>query len=716
MSHTLKASQHTIRKYTRQARTGQKFHSTATNAAAAEAYANLRAAAWAEAPSLVADMPLHQFTQSGLSDRYDAAKYVGDFDVSVFAQHAYATAACYSLKIPDDAQAGDPCDIEALRLNAFGDRWLQDGAIIAIHVTDSPTPPADWADILTAADAQTDPLMAVTPSNTGPDSREEITLTPAAPVPVDAYLHIVIRLADYLTHRGAWIEGSAIIAAQTIEVDYTRAVTPDPVPVDLYAPMRAAGPRKMVIFQHTNDSLLDPWLRKAWGTGMLTRGRIALSTATPATYDEPAAYILSPQSSLAGTDIIARGTILPLHVPANNVTAGRAWITVKGTVSGASPVRLSLYSAEPDPAAAATWEGTGANCVGTIVLAGLANNQVIGIPLARAVNGDLWAVAGIAEVVAADHTGISGWTDAEGFDFADAHIASARHESDHDTEWAAFDGEATGGLLFPLLLGSSTQPEHYALSRNGAAYRDRTSYADWAVAPASAAITSASGAADYVAVVSSFNQIGVAGTLLPAGMLDDIAALDADPIVAIAATASGLLVMQFDSVAEETYLAFCGDLKTLFTRHAAWSDPVKISGGGGIVVAVLDGAIARVDGPSVLLAGAAVTAVEALASVVDIRASETHIIARHADDTVSVISNTSGSGYDAGHGIDTSGWTGVVEIAAARNAVFGRQTDGTLLRSGILGWADFTEADARGVTMLTGSGYRRAALRLAPTA
>lgn len=229
-------SKHIIRRQILQARTVSPVAVTATAAAAELAYAALQSAAWRPAASGPANLPAHNWAQSGLSDFYDAAKYCGDFDAETMRQHAYACAADYVIKVPDDAQTGDPCDLVSLAVRAYGDRWLANGAIVAAIPSASATPPT-WANVLAAVTA-TAPVMAVTPSNTGTDSAADITLAFPAATAATAYIHLVVYLADYETVRGAWIEGSAMLVESSIAVEYSRTVVADDIATPVALPTR----------------------------------------------------------------------------------------------------------------------------------------------------------------------------------------------------------------------------------------------------------------------------------------------------------------------------------------------------------------------------------------------------------------------------------------------------------------------------------------------
>lgn len=238
-------SRHVIRRYVLQARTPIPVATTATAAAAEIAYAALQTASWrpAAAGTGSSNLPPHHWSQTGLEDSYDAAKFCGDFDSATMRQHAYACAADYVIKVPQSAITGEPCDLVSLMVRAHGDRWLADGAIIAAIPSNDVAPPA-WDDIL-AAITSSPPILAVTPANDGADTTSDVTMSFPAATTATAYIHLVIRLADYTTVRGAWIEGSAMIAETSIAVEYSRDVSADPIAIPPVLPTRTIAFRSI---------------------------------------------------------------------------------------------------------------------------------------------------------------------------------------------------------------------------------------------------------------------------------------------------------------------------------------------------------------------------------------------------------------------------------------------------------------------------------------
>ena len=220
MATTLKIQRFT--RYVRQGRTAEKVSVLTMPAATQQAYDALVSANWRRVDDKMASLPRHNWAQTGFSNQYDASKYCGDYANSY--QNAYATAVCYAIRMPADAFVDIPAKIVSLSIPAYGDRWLTEGCDIGVYLSASATPP-DWDSV---PDASLTGQMAVVPSNTGTDSYLKLSFDwSLAPKDAPIYLHITLRLTDYLTHRLSWIEGGAMLDGDNIEVAFDRDVIPD---------------------------------------------------------------------------------------------------------------------------------------------------------------------------------------------------------------------------------------------------------------------------------------------------------------------------------------------------------------------------------------------------------------------------------------------------------------------------------------------------------
>lgn len=226
---------------------------TAMKAMTMTAYQRMASSSWLAVDEQTSDLPPHKYDQTGHLNTYDAAKYCGDYANGK--QKAYACAACYSIRLPADARGASPAKVEAIIASVYGDRWLAEGAVVSAFLSVNESPP-DWATIVdntsslastpdpapaidevTVPDWQS-PLRASVRSNAGPDHRYDAVITANVPSNATAYLHIVIRLSDYISvpkitlpdgtqKDSSWIEGGAAIDGATLQVQFDRVVLLD---------------------------------------------------------------------------------------------------------------------------------------------------------------------------------------------------------------------------------------------------------------------------------------------------------------------------------------------------------------------------------------------------------------------------------------------------------------------------------------------------------
>lgn len=214
---------------------------------AATAYAALLAAAWTDstdAPS----MPVHDNGQVSNKEipSGDAFKCGYGYDASARTERAAAGAVCYSFQLPSAMVAEtDAAAVTGLTVRVIGDRYLDAGARVFVALTGSAQPPA-LAEMLGAEAASA--VVCATSGQTAADGetplapnkrsgvRADAEITPATPLAAPegataAYLHVCLALVDYTTTRGAWIEGGAMLAPDTLRVTFDREVEVAPANV-----------------------------------------------------------------------------------------------------------------------------------------------------------------------------------------------------------------------------------------------------------------------------------------------------------------------------------------------------------------------------------------------------------------------------------------------------------------------------------------------------
>ena len=225
------------------ARHGMRGASDLTSCTAMEAMTTLAfermvASGWTPLDEEDSDLPPHRYSQSGFQDGYDAAKFCGDYAAGK--QRAYASAVCYTIRIPADARAGTVAKMLGVSAALYGDRWTECGAVLVAIPSASAAPP-DWAGVLAAVHSSPNPVTAVDDpdptgqaplrklvrSNAGADTSFDAVLPLGAGVDATEYLHVVLRLGDYIAAHGAWIEGGAMLDGTTLSVAFDREVAAD---------------------------------------------------------------------------------------------------------------------------------------------------------------------------------------------------------------------------------------------------------------------------------------------------------------------------------------------------------------------------------------------------------------------------------------------------------------------------------------------------------
>lgn len=199
---------------------------------AREAYEAMCAAKWVRSDD-AADLPAHDFVAvSPVAG--DAYRQTWGYDAAARTQRSATGAVCYSVKIPSDALTGEVCSVVSVAAALTGDRWLDGGAIVSAILSATATPPA-FSDFL-ATSATTEAMLVPTPTvkpegapanwrNLRADASGTLALDVDAAS--DAWLHICLRVADYLYVYGAWHDGGAMLDPSTIAVTFSRDVAAD---------------------------------------------------------------------------------------------------------------------------------------------------------------------------------------------------------------------------------------------------------------------------------------------------------------------------------------------------------------------------------------------------------------------------------------------------------------------------------------------------------
>lgn len=180
-----------------------------------------------------ADIPAHDYVAAS-PVAGDAYRQTWGYDAAARTERSATGAVCYSVRIPSDALTGEACSVVSVAAALVGDRWLDGGAIVSAILSSTETPPP-FLDFL-AASATTEAMLVPTPAEK-PDGapanwrnlRADATGTLALDVGAasDAWLHICLRVADYLFVYGSWHDGGAMLDPSTIAVTFSRDVAAD---------------------------------------------------------------------------------------------------------------------------------------------------------------------------------------------------------------------------------------------------------------------------------------------------------------------------------------------------------------------------------------------------------------------------------------------------------------------------------------------------------
>ena len=194
---------------------------------AADAYAAMCAAEWAESDDGPA-IPAHDYVAI-VPAAGDAYRQTWGYDGDARTERSACGAACYTFKLPADALTGEACEVQSATLNLCGDRYLECGAIVTFLASDSAVPPP-FAQLVAAGEDSGPwliPDTTVRRVNDRVDTTKTLTWTPSATLAAPAYLHVCIRVADYLAARGAWHEGGAMLDPESLSVTFSRDAIAD---------------------------------------------------------------------------------------------------------------------------------------------------------------------------------------------------------------------------------------------------------------------------------------------------------------------------------------------------------------------------------------------------------------------------------------------------------------------------------------------------------
>lgn len=204
------------------------------------AYENLLSMKW-ERDDNEPTLPVHEYNRA--KPYGQAYKAVWGYNAEARTERSCCGAVAYGFKLPDDTDGTSANDshqakIVSIKMKIAVDRYCDKGVTIAIQQKSQDARPMDASAALVYGDElnifATETQLGTDGNPLPPNQRHgvvgEYTYSFPSPQYSENFLVVYLRLSDYTSVRGAWIEGGGMFAEDTIEVTFDRDVTPDETP------------------------------------------------------------------------------------------------------------------------------------------------------------------------------------------------------------------------------------------------------------------------------------------------------------------------------------------------------------------------------------------------------------------------------------------------------------------------------------------------------
>jgi hypothetical protein len=718
-------------RFVRRATSGQVTNTQWLGALAGVRDDLMAAAPWQESAEAKALLPVNVPTTPDFGgDAYDAYKQSGAAEPGTGTQAIFAGMAAYRIPIPSGAMTGHVARVE---FSASADKFCVGGLKVSVVLSDSATPPDDWAMIRQGG-------YGDTPDETGDfatvgtvDDHDvevlgilaETSATVAAArnqaghFAIDLpdndtayeYVYVIVSLYDYgAWRREYWAEGSGAIDGASITLMFEGDVDiPESTDYDIRLPLRAIGNVQHVRFTKSGGNLEDDHLRMLWGVRMLQGGLADASDTSPAVSDS-GSDVIAPLVQVQGGNTVARGCYSECYCPAVELAGRKLWVRCVGNVIGASPVRVSVIdsASAPDVTDAATWNGTSADCIGSAIATRLQDGDAVSVLIRRnARTSSLWIVAAVTDIAIDDMDKLAvGYAAGDGVSLRDAHISRLnfipQREPPREGIVSFSSDAAKPGMMFGGAQSVGSGADSFAISEDGSATAYGTSYGGWKrlgddALPAF--ITTIRAGARYVLGLGNGGRLFYAGDT---SALDNSIDWTAATGIDFAIVKNGVVVMKSNG----TCTAY-GTAAAI--NHGAdvgaWTNVWAVRSNGNIVAGLCNDLTLKISG----LDTPGTSTLEGLTDVVDARMSSNRIIVMFADQTVQAWSI-------AGNVITpvAVSWSGITAITASNRAVWGVSASGVEVVAGTPIHGNFYKPEAipenRKPVMLVGSNHRRLAV------
>jgi hypothetical protein len=701
---------------------------------------SIKNAQWIESPTTAAVLPVNVPTTADFSaDKYDCFKQSGNATSNTGTQCVFGGMAIYRMAIPAVASA---TYVSSVTFRAASDKFCVGGLKIAAILSNTAAPPADWSILrsggsggvadtsgkfstIGTVDGESIEVSGVLSASAelvsqSTNNAGEFTLDLSGVTDAYSYLFLAVSLFDYeSSRREYWVEGSGAIDGESIQVSFAADGLDIPsTHYNVILPLRTIGNAKIIEFSGSNGNLSIGYLRRDWGLKMLTGGLSVVSSTSPVVSDDIYAT-LSPNLRLSGLNTIMRGAMIECYCPAVEFAGRTLWIkTVAGSI-GASRIRVSVIDSatQPSEAAASTWDGTSAGCIGSVLASSLTSGQAIGIPIQRnAATTRLWIVAAVSEIDMADVTlSEIGFAPYMGFSMSDAHISRIIYPVTEPTDeegWVSFSGSGDGGgMIFEALRNSNPfggDQDSYSISSDGSAEPSGTSYGAWKLLDGGSDTTMTTGRVRagnaFMLAIKNTGAICYAGNISVLAPTLDVSGVSLDNLD-IWPVVDGFVLLK-TSGACAVYGP--GAISAHNTTVSAWSGVSALRGSStaSYIVGIKSGGTIVVSG----FGATAKSTLEALTGIEDVRLSSSRMIVLKTDGTV--------IGYSVSSGVISAlslTWTGVYSVAATQNALWAVTSAGTIVSDGLSTlYTSFFDAGnippGRTPGMIIGSQSRRLAV------
>lgn len=217
------------------------------------AYANLLNAKW-EIDTNEPTLPVHEYDRPRPYGQ--AYKAVWGYDAVSRSEKSCCGAVCYKYKLPNSAIGF--ATITSIKVRLAVDRYCDKGATIHfcpsgqnfyLEAKDA-LQLGDFQNIYATETQVGEDGLPLPPNKRQPVVGDYILDTYSiAPYPTQSYCDIYLRLSDYTSVRGAWIEGGAMFANEEIEVTFDMEVEPDSGLTGNSCPMNIG------VFNHSDDAI-----------------------------------------------------------------------------------------------------------------------------------------------------------------------------------------------------------------------------------------------------------------------------------------------------------------------------------------------------------------------------------------------------------------------------------------------------------------------------